>query len=206
METKTQTELTVVTRKCYDCGGVMEGTRGSNYKYSECGLDSVNLVNILVFHCKNPRCGAVVPEIPAFSELHRSIAFALIQKDSLLIGEEIKFLRKMCGMTGVELANLLGAHKTTLSNWENGRKNISKKCDIALRLLSFAAMMQELAKDEHVLPKIADAAKRLSEVNLNSLLQRVREIASGPKRVTIDPSKLSEFGTLDIPEPVGLVQ
>jgi DNA-binding transcriptional regulator YiaG len=206
MERKTQTGPSAVARKCYDCGGVMEGTRGSNYKYTECGLDSVNLVNILVFHCKNPHCGAVVPEIPAFSELHRTIAFSLIQKESLLIGDEIKFLRKMCGLNGVKLAELLGMHKTTLSNWENGKKDISKKSDIALRLLAFSAIMQDSAKENHLLPKVAEVAKRLSEVDLYSLLQRVKEIVSGPKRVTIDPSKLSEFGKLDIPDPVGMVQ
>jgi DNA-binding transcriptional regulator YiaG len=184
----------------------MDGRKGSNYKYTECGLDSVNLINILVFHCKNPQCGAVVPEIPAFSDLHRTIAFSLIQKESLLIGEEVIFLRKMCALSGVKLAQLLGIHKTTLSNWETGKKDISKKSDIALRLLAFAAIMQDLAKENHLLPKIAEVAKRLSEVDLHSLLQRVKEIVSGPKRVTIDPSKLSEFGKLDIPEPVGMLQ
>lgn len=207
-DTKARTGLTVVARKCYDCGGVMEGNRGSNYKYTECGLNSVNLVNILVFHCKNPQCGAVVPEIPAMSDLHRAIAFSLIQKDSLLAGQEVKFLRKMCGLSGVDLAQLMGTHPTNLSKWESGARNISKKCDVALRLLAFSAIVQEVLREDHLLPKMAEASRRLSDVDLKAMLQRIREIVTGPKRVTIDPSKLSEFGSIEIPEPycVGMVQ
>src|SRR4051812_5661564 len=94
-------------RKCYECGGKMEGHVG-NYKYTECGLDSVNLVNVLVFNCSNHQCGAIAAEIPAMSELHRAIMFQVIQKETLLSGEEIRFLRKMAGLSGVELSELLG--------------------------------------------------------------------------------------------------
>ena len=140
-------------------------------------------------------------------ELHRAIAFALIQKDSLLAGEEIRYLRKLSGLSGVELSQLLGTHQTNLSKWESGARNISKKSDIALRLLSFAAIMQDLAKQDHLLPKVAEAARRLSEIDLKAMLQRVRDIVTGPKRVTIDPSKLSEFGKVEIPlECSGMVQ
>jgi putative zinc finger/helix-turn-helix YgiT family protein len=205
MQKQVHAEKTV-TRKCYECGADMTG-KIENYKYTECGLNSVNLANVLVFHCTNPNCGAVVPEIPAMSELHRGIVFSIIQKESLLSGSEIRFLRKTVGLTAVELAQLLGIHKTNLSRWENGARPISKKSDCAVRLLAIAAIMQDLMSHETPLvPKMAEAAKKLSEFNLKVILQRVQETLIGPKRVTIDPSQLAEFGQEEIPDVIGTVQ
>ena len=81
-------------RKCYDCGKVMYGRR-ENYTYSECGLRSVILLNILVFHCE---CGAIVPEIPSPAVLHVSIAMKVLQKKTLLSGEGDPFCEKGCGI------------------------------------------------------------------------------------------------------------
>src|SRR4051794_32922548 len=101
----------VKIRKCYDCGGTMSGTT-TYYRYTECGLDSVTLENIIVYRCK---CGAIVPEIPAIGELHRLIVLRVIQKGSLLSGQEILFLKKMAGLNSKELAQSLGASPSTIS-------------------------------------------------------------------------------------------
>ncbi|HEY2497106.1 MAG TPA: type II TA system antitoxin MqsA family protein [Candidatus Angelobacter sp.] len=193
--TDTEVIREIVTRKCYDCGGVMEGTR-SNYKYTECGLDSVSLVGIFVWQCK---CGAIVPEIPAMSELHRAIVFSLLKKDTLLSGSEIRFLRKMAGLSGVELAQLLGVHKTSLSKWENGSREITKKTDATLRLLCFTAVLQELAKQDLHLPNIAEAVKKLSAVDIHAILRKVEDRLTGPKKVTINPDQLAQFGAMEEP-------
>jgi putative zinc finger/helix-turn-helix YgiT family protein len=184
------TEESAVTRKCYECNGTMEGRRG-NYKYTECGLDSVTLVGALVFQCK---CGAIVPEINAISDLHRRIVFSLIKKDTLLSGSEIKFLRKMAGLSGVELAQLLGVHKTSLSKWENESRQITKKTDATLRLMCFTGMLQELAKQDLNLPKIAEGVKALSAVDIYAILRKVEDRLTGPKKVTINPEHLAQFG------------
>jgi DNA-binding transcriptional regulator YiaG len=171
----------------------MEGRRG-NYKYTECGLDSVTLVNIFVFQCK---CGAIVPEISAIADLHRQIVFSLIKKETLLSGSEIKFLRKMAGLSGVELAQLLGVHKASLSKWENGSRQITKKTDATLRLMCFAGMLQELAKQDANLPKIAEATKALSAVDIYAFLRKVEDRLTGPKKVTINPEHLAQFGGIE---------
>src|SRR5205823_2357762 len=77
-----------VTRPCHECGGTLVGKR-QVYDYVECGLTSVRLTDVLVFEC---RCGVRVPEIPAIAELHFLIALDLLRKQSLLSGEEIRFL------------------------------------------------------------------------------------------------------------------
>jgi putative zinc finger/helix-turn-helix YgiT family protein len=191
MTTEEKEKELVVHRKCYDCGEVMEGRRG-NYKYTECGLD-VSLVGIIVFQCK---CGAIVPEIPAIAHLHRQIVFSLLKKDTLLSGSEIRFLRKMAGLSGVELAQLLGIHKTSLSKWENGSREITKKTDATLRLLCFTAVIQELAKQDLGLPEIAEAVKQLSAVDIQAMLRKVEDRLTGPMKVTINPEHLAQFGEM----------
>src|SRR5665213_2220629 len=105
----------ISTMRCYECGQTMEGRKGE-YKYTECGLDSVTLKDILVYHCTN--CNAVVPEIPAAGVLHRVIALRLINKETLLTGNEVRFLRKLCGYSMNEFAEILGSSKSVVSRWE----------------------------------------------------------------------------------------
>lgn len=201
---KAKVEATTTTRRCLECGGKMRGTLG-NYRYTECGLDSVNLVDVMVYNCK---CGAIMPQIPAMGELHRTIAFSLINKETLLSGSEIRFLRKMAGLSGVEMSQLLGTHKTNLSKWENGKLSISKRTDATLRLLSFTAMLQQLLKlqDKKFMPRLAEALKQLSDVDLNAVLRKVRDVETGPKKVIIDPQQLAKFGAIDQPSQTQFVQ
>jgi DNA-binding transcriptional regulator YiaG len=182
------------TLKCIECGKTMQGRLGT-YKYDECGLSTVKLTNITIYECS---CGAVVPEIPAMAALHRYIAFKLICKHSLLVGEEIRFLRKMANLTGIDLARLLGTHKTNLSKWENDSRKITKKTDGTLRLLCFTGMLQQLIQEQGKgttfdLPRIADAIKQLSEVDIKHILQRVKSEFTGPRKVVINPEDLAKF-------------
>lgn len=183
----------VKIKKCFECGGSMHGTR-TYYKYTECGLNSVTLENIIVYRCT---CGAIVPEIPAIGELHRQLVFDIITKArGLLSGQEIRFLRKMAGFSGKELAVTLGASASTVSRWENGTRNISKKSDAALRLICLAGMLQDILRDRgnDLLPRIAEATKRLSEVNIREILSKVGNRVSESVPVTIDPRELYALG------------
>jgi DNA-binding transcriptional regulator YiaG len=168
----------------------MHGTR-TYYRYTECGLDSVTLENIVVYRCS---CGAIVPEIPAIGELHRELVISIIEKPSLLAGQEIRFLRKMAGLSSKDLAHAVGASASTVSRWENGSRNISKKSDAALRLICLAGMLQEILADRNLLPRVAEATKRLSEVNIRDILSKVTNCASDALPMTIDPNQLSDWG------------
>lgn len=202
---KARTNAEIVSRVCYDCGGEMEGHRREEYNYSECGLQKVRLQNILVFRCKNRECGAVVPEIPNLSDLHLVIAFDLIAKPTLLTAEEIRYMRHMANLSGVQMASMLGIHKTQLSRWENGKRNITKKSDVALRLLSFACIVQERMRDNEILPKIKSI---ISRVDLTKILEGIQEIMKGSKPVVIDPKDLPDGGetNLERMELAGVVQ
>ena len=74
-------------------------------------------------------------EIPAIERIHQKIAEYLFRKPALLSGEEIRFLRKEMGLKAVELANLLGVSKVTVSRWENSAKPIGILSDRLIRLL-----------------------------------------------------------------------
>jgi putative zinc finger/helix-turn-helix YgiT family protein len=183
----------VKTKKCYDCGATMQGTR-TYYRYTECGLDSVTLENIFVYRCGT--CGAIVPEIPAIGELHHMLVLMLIKKDKLLSPQEIRFLRKMAGLNGKELSATLGASASTISRWENGSRKISKKADAALRLVCFAGMLQDILRDKDIVSMAARFSKELSEVDIRNILAQIDDNgddASDSKALTIDPCDLSQL-------------
>lgn len=174
-------------RKCYDCGRSMRG-RKENYSYGECGLRNVVLLDILVFHCK---CGAIVPEIPAPGPLHAAIAMAVLGKKTLLSSEEIRFVRKVAGYSGVEFAKVLGVKSSSLSHWETGSKLIGKDSDRLVRLVCFTRMMENIAGEDYGLPeKISRIAKMSQSVNLTSLLEHIEDRAGDSELVRIDPSSL----------------
>lgn len=133
----------IMREKCYSCGSAMEG-KIENYKYLECGLKSVTLEGILVFHCA--KCGAIVPEITNARELHVLIALGVLTKDSLLTGDEVRFLRKFSGYSGSELAQLAGTSKSVVSRWEN-RLKLGAKSDRLLRLIFFQKLVRDYLGD-----------------------------------------------------------
>ena len=115
--------------KCSECGSVVDENKGS-YRYTESGLDNVYLANIPVCKCS---CGASVPSIFRLSRLHELIALNLVEKISLLNGNEIRFLRKNLRVPSKIFAKMLGVGKTTLSKWENDTQNHSEGYDRLIR-------------------------------------------------------------------------
>ncbi len=119
-------------KRCRECGETMVVSR-ENYRYEASGLPNVILRNVEVRRCK--ACGAFDVAIPRLSELHRSIAAAVIAKTSPLVPAEIKFLRKHLGWSGADFAAHMGTTPETVSRWENGRLAMSATADRLLRTL-----------------------------------------------------------------------
>jgi putative zinc finger/helix-turn-helix YgiT family protein len=108
--------------------------REKAYRYAECGLPHVILENAVeVATC--PKCGETYTGIPAIERLHRVLAAALIRKKRRLAPEEIRFLRKSLGWSGVDFAKHMGATPETVSRWENGKAPMGAQADRLLRLL-----------------------------------------------------------------------
>lgn len=138
--------------KCDACGAQMKSGR-ENYRYTACGLETVTLMNVEVRRCAE--CGEYEVDIPRVEELHRLIAQEVASKVARLTPEEIRFLRKHLGFSGVDFAAVLDVTPETVSRWENGKKQMSPVSERALRLMAF--VRNPMA--EYPLEKLAEVAQ-----------------------------------------------
>jgi putative zinc finger/helix-turn-helix YgiT family protein len=116
--------------ECDRCGGAMVVTF-EDRPYTECGLSNVIILGAEVRRCA---CGEEEFVLPRIAELHRGIARCLVDKKARLIGEEIRFLRKVLGWSGTDFAKHIKVTPETVSRWENGRDPIGPTADVALRM------------------------------------------------------------------------
>jgi transcriptional regulator with XRE-family HTH domain len=171
----------------------MVGKR-ENYPYQEAGLKSVMLLNIVVYHCP---CGAIVPEIPYAGLLHHFIAMTVLQKKTLLSGEEIRFVRKAAGFSGTELARVMGMDKVSISRWETEQKKVGKDSDRLIRAVCFARMMERLAdidaavKGDAYVAQLAQFARMVKSTHLSTILGDIEDKREASKPVRIDPEYLA---------------
>ncbi len=118
--------------KCLECGETVK-VRRENYRYRECGLPNVILHKVEVGRC--PKCGDVEVSIPGIEQLHRGLALLVARKRVRLAPEEVRFLRKHLGWSGVDFAQHMGVASETVSRWETGKAEIGPVADRLLRLM-----------------------------------------------------------------------
>jgi transcriptional regulator with XRE-family HTH domain len=170
-------------RKCVDCGATMKGSR-QTYRYSECGLKSVHLSNVLVFDCEE--CGAKVPEIPAIDQLHQFIAIDILRKKSLLSGEEIRFLRKMAGLMQSDLAEIMGVHATRPSKWETDGEPIGKENDRVLRSCCLFGMIQQSLTVDDPVKVTRSSAAIIRNMDVREIFKQIKGKTSVSKNVQVE--------------------
>lgn len=161
-------EITV--RKCVDCRREVIGVR-KTYHYTECGLSNVRLANILVFECV---CGTVMPEIPAIDALHDVLAVGILQKKTLLTGDEVRFLRKMTALTQAQLAEIMGVHKTRPSKWESGEEPIGKENDRVLRSCALFGMLQQAISSDVPAEAMRSAASVIRSLDVTKIFRELK--------------------------------
>jgi len=159
--------------KCYSCGKDIKTIKDKPYKFNECGLDVV-LHGITQYKCST--CNESYASIPNIPKLHRIIGTHICTKrKALLQPEEIIFLRKDLHLKAKELALTLGVTASTISRWENGKKEIGEAHD---RLLRSIYMMYASEKAHHIicegtlklfkeLPAKRKKIKQSTEISLN---------------------------------------
>jgi transcriptional regulator with XRE-family HTH domain len=91
------------------------------YHYVGSGLKNVCLVGIKYWVCSI--CGKQSADIPSLGRLLTSIARTLVEKNSPLIGEQVRFLRKRLGKRSKEFAALIGVTPERYSGIE-GSENL----------------------------------------------------------------------------------
>ncbi len=143
------------------------------HHYKECGLDTVYLENVEVCQCQ--RCNEQVVRIPEIPRLNLVIGESLLQKNSILDGKEIRFLRKNMGLKAIDLQNILGVNNATISRWERGKQKISPSHDRLLRVV-YAHIkgvarnkITSMIKDKFARIQINESASPLYHVDLNRI-------------------------------------
>ncbi len=101
------------------------------FHFVDSGLSNVYLVGIRYFVYPD---GRIVPEIPAIKQLMQLIARNLVQSESALSAEEIRFLRKRLGQKAVDFARAIGIEPETLSRAEHGHQRLNESNDKLIRL------------------------------------------------------------------------
>jgi len=149
---------------CPSCNSKMVCKVGKHL-YKESGLNNVVLRGIEIGKCS---CGEKVVFIPAIPSLHKLIGAELINKKSLLNGNEIRFLRKNMSLTAKKLSGYLGVDNATISRWENGKQPIAKSNDLLLRLVY--SVVKDLSFEE---------TKHLVEENFKNVKPQQKKM---PKR------------------------
>lgn len=184
-----------VSRRCADCHSMVKGTI-DNYHYTECGLQTVTLRDVLVYRCE---CGATVPELPSIDSLHTLIAVDLLKKQELLTGDEIRFLRKMVGLNQKELAKVMGVDPTRPSKWESGGLTIGKDSDRVLRAYCLFGMVKQMidASESHEVVEVLAASKFIQTIDVRKVFEKINGTSSEPKSVSIKASTKSDH--LEIP-------
>jgi len=114
-----------------------------------------------------------MPEIPAIEILHYSLAVTILQKKTLLSGEEIRFLRKMGGLTQAQLAEIMGVHKTRPSKWEKGEEPIGKENDRVLRSCCLFGMLQQALDAEDPIAAMRSAAAMIRSLDIRKIFREL---------------------------------
>ena len=117
--------------RCPVCDSKTDCQTGK-HQYVESGLDNIIISGVEICICS---CGEEIVSVPAVPELHSLIGLYLVKKKALLIGKEIRFLRKNIGLTAKKLSGYLGVDNATISRWEKGNQAINKANDRFLRLV-----------------------------------------------------------------------
>jgi putative zinc finger/helix-turn-helix YgiT family protein len=118
--------------KCYRCKNETQISLVEKYQYKEAGLQNVYLKNIEVRNCDT--CDLHSPIIPRILFLHEKIAQELTSKQSLLTGDEIRFLRKQLRLKSQDWATFLRKDVSHISRVENRKTQINKDLDLLIRL------------------------------------------------------------------------
>lgn len=103
------------------------------FHYVACGLNNVWLVD--GFSEGVASDGTPVFHVEDVKGLHKAIGLSLVNKDTLLTGDEFRFLRSEMKLTRKGLAGFLGISDETIKKWESGENPVLKTSDATLRNL-----------------------------------------------------------------------
>jgi len=115
------------------------------YHYKECGLNNIYLENGYHIELEDQEEFTSVENVYG---LHKVIGKHVINKQSSLKGEDIRFLRIELNMSQSALSDLLDTTSQTVARWEKEETAIPRATDILLRVL----YLESIDEDSQVRP------------------------------------------------------
>lgn len=112
----------------------------NEYHYTACGLDNIYLINGFEITRSNSDEEIFIHDIHG---LHKAIGMAIVFKEGLLLGDEIKFIRTTLDFSQTRLSQLLGCSYQTILLWKKNKTPISKTADRLLRIIFFEYLTPE---------------------------------------------------------------
>lgn len=165
-------------KNCTKCGAELSESTSSAenpYRFKWSGLSNVFLVGITLRTC--PEGHGTSGVIPRMGDLLDLLAHILLVKPEGLVGEELRYLRKHIGLSGVEFAPRIQIDASTLSRIENDQQTMGKSTDMLARAVVASAIEHERRKELTKLlargQYLEDARKR--EMHLTCKQGRWRE-------------------------------
>ena len=171
----------VSVRRCTECGQPQHRVRRT-VDYPESGLSNVQLANVPVWVCANTHEEI---EIPAVTQLHELLAHMIIRKPASLTGPEIKFLRRRIGIQAREFAEKIGLTPVALSRFETGKRPITRRMDLLLKLAAAALIA---GRDGRPMPAdLAPLVDTLEAWDIGS--HRLRHVDAAPPEQEWEPDR-----------------
>ncbi|WP_300727507.1 hypothetical protein [Pseudomonas sp.] len=130
------------------------------FHYVACGLSNVWLGNGYTEGISSD--GKPIFHIENVKGLHKAIALSLVEKDTLLTGDEFRFLRNEIKLTRKSLAGVIGYSEEAVKKWESGENPIQKTADMVLRNL-YLESQNEASIVGELLEKINHLEKKDTE-------------------------------------------
>jgi len=103
------------------------------YHYVESGLPNVYLLNGYREVATAEGVGIAIEDVEG---LHWAIAENLVERESALTGDAVRFIRKLLELTQIKLGAFLGVEDQTVRNWERaGGEPVPTQADRGVRLV-----------------------------------------------------------------------
>ena len=132
--------------RCHSCAGTVRLQRPRSYPYRESGLTNVVLLGgVEIEVCT--KCSERTVTVTREEQLLQVLALSLLRKPlGSLGGAEMRYLRKVCGLTQQGLANMLHVRRATVADRERGRSTLAAEGEFVFRavvLETFSQRMRE---------------------------------------------------------------
>lgn len=131
------------------------------FHYVACGLPNVWLANGYTTGVSSD--GDPIFHVDNVEELHKAIAFSLVEKDTILTGDEFRFLRSEIKLTRKSLAGILAYSEEAIKKWESGENPIQKTADVTLRNL-YLESQNRASEVKNLLDKINHLEKKHTQL------------------------------------------